>query len=151
MQETQVWSLGQEDPLEKGMAMHSSILAWRIPGMEEPGVLQSMGWQGVGYDWATNTFTFFQRTPWGNERAARLRQPCPRLPQLLQGQHLSTLVMHPKPKSWGVENPIPGSLSSYWSPGYLWDHARLLLGLGVLRPMWAQVVRSKYGSREDTE
>ena len=43
MQETQVWSLSQEDPLEKGMATHSSILAWRIPWTEEPGGLQSMG------------------------------------------------------------------------------------------------------------
>ena len=41
MQETQVQSLGQEDPLEKGIAIHSSILAWRIPWMEEPGMLQS--------------------------------------------------------------------------------------------------------------
>ena len=45
MQETQVPTLGQEDPLEKGMATHSSILAWRIPGTEEPGGLQSMGSQ----------------------------------------------------------------------------------------------------------
>ena len=43
IQETQVLSLGQEDPLEKGMANHSSILAWRIPWTEEPGRLQSMG------------------------------------------------------------------------------------------------------------
>ena len=42
MQETQVESLGQEDPLEKEMATHSNILAWRIPWMEEPGRLQSM-------------------------------------------------------------------------------------------------------------
>ena len=55
--ETWVPSLGQEDPLEKGMAMHSSILAWRIPWTEEPGGLQSMGSQRVGYDRATNTFT----------------------------------------------------------------------------------------------
>ena len=45
MRETQVRSLGQEDPLEKGMATHSSILAWRIPGMGEPGGLQSTGSQ----------------------------------------------------------------------------------------------------------
>ena len=45
MQETQVQSLGQEDPLEKEMATHSSILAWEIPWTEEPGRLQSMGWQ----------------------------------------------------------------------------------------------------------
>ena len=48
MQETQVQSLGQEDLLEKEMATHSSILAWKIPWMEEPGGLQSMGWQRVG-------------------------------------------------------------------------------------------------------
>ena len=60
MQETQVHSLGQEDPLEKEMATHSSILAWEIPWMEEPGELQSMGSQRVEYDSMTNTFTFFK-------------------------------------------------------------------------------------------
>ena len=50
MQETQVLSLGKEDPLEKGMATHSSILAWRIPRMEKPDGLQSMGSQTVGQD-----------------------------------------------------------------------------------------------------
>ena len=55
MQEIQVWSLGREDPLEKGMATHSSTLAWRIPWTEEPGGLQSMGSQRVGHDWTTNT------------------------------------------------------------------------------------------------
>ena len=49
MQETQVQSLGQEDPLEKIMATHSSILAWKIPWAEEPGGLQSMGLQRVGH------------------------------------------------------------------------------------------------------
>ena len=44
-QETEVRSLGQEDPLEEGMATHSSILAWRIPWAEEPGGLKSIGWQ----------------------------------------------------------------------------------------------------------
>ena len=57
VQETGVWSLGQEDPPEKEMATHSSILAWKIPWTEEPGGLQSMGSQRVGYDWVTNTFT----------------------------------------------------------------------------------------------
>ena len=47
MQETQVQSLGREDPLEEGMATHSSTLAWTIPWMEEPGQLQSMGLQRV--------------------------------------------------------------------------------------------------------
>ena len=53
MQETWVPSLGQEDPLEKEMATHSSTLAWKIPWMENPGGLQSMGSQRVGHDWAT--------------------------------------------------------------------------------------------------
>ena len=50
MQETLVQSLGQEDPLAKEMATHSSILFWRIPWSEEPGGLQSMGSQRVRYD-----------------------------------------------------------------------------------------------------
>ena len=50
MRETQVRSLGQEDPLEKEMATPSSILAWRIPWTVEPGRLQSMGSQRVGHD-----------------------------------------------------------------------------------------------------
>ena len=50
MQEIQVRSLGWEDPLEKGMATHSSLLAWEIPWTEEPGGLQSMGLQRVGHN-----------------------------------------------------------------------------------------------------
>ena len=50
MQGTRVQSLGQEDPLEKGMATHSSILAWEIPWTEEPGGLQFMGSQRVRHD-----------------------------------------------------------------------------------------------------
>ena len=50
MQETQVQALGWEDPLEKGMATHSSILAWRIPWTEDPGRLQSMGSQRVRHE-----------------------------------------------------------------------------------------------------
>ena len=50
MRETWVQSLGREDLLEKEMATHSSILAWKIPWMEEPGRLQSMGLQRVGHD-----------------------------------------------------------------------------------------------------
>ena len=50
MQETRVQSLGQEDPLEKEMAIHSSTIAWKIPWTEEAGRLQSMGSQRVGHD-----------------------------------------------------------------------------------------------------
>ena len=55
MQETQVQSLGGEDPLEMGIETHSSILAWRIPWTEEPGRLQSMGSQRVRQDLETHT------------------------------------------------------------------------------------------------
>ena len=54
MQETRAWSLGREDPLEKEMAAHSSILAWKIPWMAEPGRLPSTGLQRVGHNWATS-------------------------------------------------------------------------------------------------
>ena len=54
MRETRVQSLGWEDPREKEMATHSSILAWKISWIEEPGRLQSMGSQRVGHDWATS-------------------------------------------------------------------------------------------------
>ena len=56
-QKARVQSLGQEDPVEKGMAIHSSTLAWRIQWTEEPGGLQSVGSQSVGHDWASNTTT----------------------------------------------------------------------------------------------
>ena len=59
MQETCVQFLGSKDPLEKGMATHSSILAWRIPWIEEPGRLESMGLQREGQNWVTNTLNFF--------------------------------------------------------------------------------------------
>ena len=55
MQQTQVWSLGMEEPLQKGMATHSNILAWRFSRTEVPNWLQSMGSQRVRHDWATNT------------------------------------------------------------------------------------------------
>ena len=60
MQKMQVRSLGWEDPLEKGTATHSSMLAWEIPWTAEPGGLQSMGSQRVGHDWATE----HTRTQW---------------------------------------------------------------------------------------
>ena len=65
IQETRVQFLGGEDPLEKEMATHSSILAWKIPWTDEPGRLQSMGLLGVRHDWATSlslfTFTHWRR------------------------------------------------------------------------------------------
>ena len=62
MRETRVRSLGQEDPLEKEMATHSSILAWKIPWTEEPGWLLSMGSQRVGHDGVTALSTIYDVT-----------------------------------------------------------------------------------------
>ena len=61
-QETPVRSLGWEDPLEKGVASHSNILAWRIPRTEEPGGLQSMGSHRVRHEQVTNT-----QSAWGHK------------------------------------------------------------------------------------
>ena len=61
IRETRLRSLSQEDPLEKGVANHSSILAWRIPWTEQLGGLQSMGSQRVRHDWVANTNTNFFR------------------------------------------------------------------------------------------
>ena len=61
MWETQVWSLGREDPLEKEMATHSGVLAWKIPWTEETGRLQSMGSQRIGHDWATSPYLLLGR------------------------------------------------------------------------------------------
>ena len=65
MQETQVWSLGQEDPLEKGMAIHSSILAWSIPWKEELDGLQPVGSQKVKHngatEWLTSSFPYHNK------------------------------------------------------------------------------------------
>ena len=58
VQETRIQSLGQEDPLEKGMATHSSTVAWKIPWTAEPGGLQPMGSHRVRPNWVTNSFTF---------------------------------------------------------------------------------------------
>ena len=64
MQEAWVQSLGLEDPLEKGMATHSGILAWEIPWTEEAGGLQSMGLQRVKHDWVTEHIHIHQEIQW---------------------------------------------------------------------------------------
>ena len=69
--ETWVRSLGREDPLEKEMATHSSTLAWKIPWMEEPGNLQSVGLQRVGHNWATSPHLWrwnLHKSTWSSHR-----------------------------------------------------------------------------------
>ena len=63
MQETGIRSLGRDDPVEKGMGTDSNILAWRIPWIEEPGRLLSMGLQRVRHGWVTNTHSEFTQLP----------------------------------------------------------------------------------------
>ena len=74
MPETRVRSLGQEDPLEKEMAIHSITLAWKIPWTEEPGDLQSMGSQRVGHDWATSLSYTERDRPTGVDRGEAQRK-----------------------------------------------------------------------------
>ena len=70
IQDKWVWSLGQEDPLKKGMATHSSSLVRRIPGTEEVGRLLSMGLQRVGHDWVTEP-NWTERLPtWHSDKEA---------------------------------------------------------------------------------
>ena len=75
MQETQVQSLGQEDPPEKGMATHSSILAWEIPWTEEPGGLQSMGLQeSETTEWLTLSLSQYKKGEQPNNPSIRFTQ-----------------------------------------------------------------------------
>ena len=68
VQEIPVQSLGLDDPLEKEMATHSSILAWKISWTEEPGELQSTGSQRVRHNWATNTYLLSQIRAFSKEQ-----------------------------------------------------------------------------------
>ena len=114
MQKTQVRSLGREDPLEKEMVTHSSILAWRIPWMEKPGRLQSMGSQRVRHDWATSLCMIFlcfgkKSLLRSEDRNLRLEglhlfpHCCPSLPRLLP---------------WGTWQPMIHQLAKE-VPGFL--------------------------------
>ena len=97
MQETQVWSLGCENPLEKKMATHSSTLAWRIPWTEEPGGLQSTGLQRVEHSWTTEhtRMHFFKLACIGSDSHTKL----PSCTDALLGPwHLTP---NPLPCGWG--------------------------------------------------
>ena len=96
MQETQVWFLGQEDPLEKGMAIHSSILACRVPWTEEPGGLQSMGLQRVGHDRVTNASTFFLCSLYNSSKTVRTGR------ELLPEVKMTLSHPTPPPVQWKI-------------------------------------------------
>ena len=80
MRGTRVRSLRQEDPLEKEMATHSSILVWKIPWTEKPGWLLSTGSQRVGHDWATSLSIAISRSEWVSWNCMSLGNASPVLP-----------------------------------------------------------------------
>ena len=120
MQESRVWSPGWEDTVEKRMATHSSIPAWRIPWTEEPGVLQSTGSQTVGHDWATDTHML------GTRRSQALSPLC-----LIPEAPFPLLLDHQPPSSLSLL-PHPPSL---WAKG-LWNSPHSLFSAASLKP-WA--------------
>ena len=109
IQETRVRSLDGEDLLEKEMATHSSIPAWKIPWTEEPGRLQSMGSQRVGHDWATSlSLSLYKWGKTGTEKLSNLpwSHSCWTSEMRFEARWWGTISYHP----W---RPIlPGSLSS---------------------------------------
>jgi len=96
MRETRVWSLGQEDPLEKEMATHCSTLAWRIPWREEPGRLQSMGSQRVSQT-RLSAFTFAVQ---GTQGQSPVRKLGPHVSQGYWARVPQQKVLQPTAKAW---------------------------------------------------
>ena len=105
--ETRVRALGPVDPLEKEMATHSSILPWRIPWMEKPSRLQSMGSQKVGHDWATSPSPSPNRAVPNKASHWRgycfpLGPVCPGLHGLTQAWCLQLILPVPGPRPWDL-------------------------------------------------
>ena len=109
MWETQVQFLGQEDPLEKEMAIHSSTLAWKIPWME-PDRLQSMGSQSVGHNWATSlSLSFHFQTQWCHPAISSSVAPfsCPQSLPAWESFPMSQLF------TWGGQSTGVSALASF--------------------------------------
>ena len=125
--ETQVRSLGWEDPLEKEMATHSSTLVWKIPWTEDPGRLQSIGSQRVGHDWVTSLSQF-------SSVQSQLR-PTLRPPGLQQAR-----LLCPSPTPRVYSNSCP--LSQWCHPAILllppsiFPSIRVFSNESVLRIRW---------------
>ena len=129
MLETQVWYLKQEDPLEKGIATHSSILAWRIPWTEELDMLQSMGSQRVGPNWMTNTFTL----PDGLKRSQDLYTVLPTQSCFLLTFLSRVSDLHHGLNTFSVQTYFL-SLLFYFSLKYNWFTLSLLFFIGIASP-----------------
>ena len=143
MQETQVWFLGQEDALEREMATYSSILACKIPQMEELGGLQSIGLQRVGHDWATS---FSLGKLFITCMRAKLLQPYPTLcdPMDHSPARLLLSMGFSRQKYWsGLPFPSPGDLPVPGiKPRYLTSPA-LAGGIFTTIATWDQTQRSR--------
>ena len=117
MQETWVWSLGQEEALEEGMVTHSSILAWRIPWTEEPSRLQSSGLQRVGHNWSN--WVGFRDSSVGKESARNAGDPgsIPRL-----GRSAGEQIGYPLQYSWAsLVAQLVKNLPAMWEP-WVWSN-----------------------------
>ena len=128
MQETQIWFLSWENPLEKRMATHSSILVWRIPWTEEPGGLQSIGLQRVGHDWATDNHSLTQLVmgfPGGSMVKNRSAVEETRVWSLgWEDPPEKEMATHSSVLAWEIpwtEEEEPGGLQSTWSQkSWIW-------------------------------
>ena len=101
--ETWIQSLGQEDPLEDGIATYSSILVWRIPWTEESYGLQSIGSQRVGHDWSNLAHT--SMVTWPSAQAPRKKDKCQGEGQSFQQMILGNLE-YPQAKEWSWIHPM---------------------------------------------
>ena len=104
MQETCVRSLGREDPLEKGMATHSSVLAWRIPWTEEPGRLQSMGSYRVRHELATKP-PLLPKTTEKPEQQQRLSTAKGKKSNYFKKRRRRGKFRHRHARRWGQKRP----------------------------------------------
>ena len=145
--ETWVPSLGWGDPLEEGTATHSSILAWRIPWTEEPGGLQSMGLQRVGYDWVTkhSTATLYMfhvynikyiLTAWNYYMTSRNTQSWNRPKNVCQFKYMIEMAF------WGKGVVTTVKLLTNW----IWIPDLCLYMLGYFCTDYGQNCRNRYPS-----
>ena len=126
MQETQVRSLGREDPLEKEMATHFNIFAWRIPWTEEPGGLQSMGSQRIRHGWAISTtvaLSVAQRKTGSSHSASWLTSAAQRLNSLKREYCCSVSKSGPTLCD-PMDCTTPGLPVSYHLPEFARVHVR---------------------------
>ena len=136
-QETWVQSLGQEDPLEKEMATHSSTAAWKIPWMEETGRLQSMGSQRIGHDWATSLVHWFDTCKY----ARNISYSCIQKPRW---ESVMCLLLKKK-KKLSLEDPEHLSWTSLTQRKMQWNRDSFALR----RPWWWERMKAtgEEGSR----